>query len=80
MTFSDHFAGAQPRAVRDRQRGLVLQVAGRLDESPHFIGTEHDGQYAGHAHRVHPDHQLGPVERDCEEELQASDRVVQRYG
>jgi len=29
---------------------------------------------------LHPDHQLGPVERDFEEELQAGDRVVQRHG
>jgi len=55
----------------------VLQVAGRLDEAAHFIGTEHDGQYAWNAHRLHPEHQLGPIERDLEEELQAGNRVVQ---
>ena len=55
----------------------MLQVAAGLDEPPHFIGAEHHGQYAGHAHRLHPDHQLGPVGRDREEKLQAGDRVVQ---
>jgi hypothetical protein len=42
-----------------------------------FIGTEHDRQRTGYAHRVHPGDQLRPLERDLEEELEAGNGVVQ---
>jgi hypothetical protein len=64
---------AQPRAVRDRERDLVLQIAGSDDQAGDFLPAQDDRHGAWQANRLHLGHQLGMIERDVEEELQAGD-------
>ena len=74
-----HFAGAQAGAVGDRQRRLVLQVAGGGDQAGHFVRAEHDGQRVRHPYRLHPGHQFRSLKGDPEEELQCGNRGIQRH-
>ncbi|RWA53394.1 hypothetical protein AU476_13675 [Cupriavidus sp. UYMSc13B] len=73
-----HFAGAQAGAIGDRERGLVLQVPSGRQQSGDFVGTEYYGQGAWYADRAHLGHALGIAERHVKEELQSSDRGIER--
>ena len=73
-----HLARAQPSAVGHRERGLVLQVAGRSDQAGHFLAAQHHRQRLRNTHRAHLVHQFAVIERDLEEELQAGDRGIER--
>ncbi|BCQ30088.1 hypothetical protein NK8_82790 (plasmid) [Caballeronia sp. NK8] len=80
VTFSATTSLARSPAPYATDSAVVLQVTGGLDEPPHFVGAEHDGQYAGHAHRLHPDHQLGRSSVTLKKNFRPVIAVVQRHG
>lgn len=71
-------AGAQSGAIGHGQRRAVLDVRRRGDQPRHLLGTEHDGQPSGRAHRLDLGHQLAVAEGDVEEELESAQRPVDR--
>src|ERR1700735_3390348 len=74
------FVGAQPRAIGDRERRLMLQVLGGGNQRADLLPTQDDRQGPRHEHRLHLRHQLAAIERDVEEELKSRDRGVERDG
>ena len=72
-----HLARAQSGAVGYRERGLVLQVAGRANQAGDFLTAQHHRQRLRHAHRPHLVQQFAVIERDLEEELQPGNGGVQ---
>jgi hypothetical protein len=71
------FTRPKPGAVGDREGNLVLQAAGGSDEARTLLAREHRRQFLRDAYGVHLRHQLGPPERDVEEEPQTDDRRLQ---
>jgi hypothetical protein len=58
----------------------VLQVAGRPDQSRHFLAAQHDRQPLLHAHLADLGHKLRAIERDLEQELNRRERCIERDG
>jgi len=74
----DHLTGAQSGAVCDEQRGRVLQVRDRAEQSGDLLAAEHHGQGLRQAHRRDLGNDLAMPDGDLEEELQAAERRVDR--
>ena len=69
-----------PRHIGDRERRLMLQVAGRRKQAgSDLVSTQHHRQGAASPHRIHLGHQLALIERDLEEELQPRGRSIERH-
>jgi hypothetical protein len=78
-TFSSTTSLARsPAPIVDRQRGLVLQVAGDGDHAGHFLGAEHHRQRPRHPYRLHLGYQFLMAQGVVEEGLQPADRRVER--
>jgi hypothetical protein len=56
----------------------MLEVRGRTNQAGDFLAAQHHWQRLRDTHRTHLVHQLAVVERDLEEELQPSDRGIER--
>ena len=56
----------------------MLQVPRRLNQAGHLFAAQEHRQGARQVYRLHAGHQFRVVEGDVEEELQSTDRGVQR--
>lgn len=54
----------------------MLEVGGGGDQAADFLGAEDHRQLARHGHVGHLEHELGPAQRDVEEELQPGEGGV----
>ena len=76
-TFSaDDLGDAQAGAIGDRQRGLVLEAGGGVEQPGDLVAAQHHGQLARMRQPDQPARQVGPVERVGEEEAQRRDDAV----
>ena len=71
--------GQSGSTIGHRQRRLMLQVVRRRDQAGSLLPTQDHRQLVRDMHRGHLGHQLALVERDLAEELQPSDRGIERY-
>ncbi len=60
----------QSGAVRDAQRGAVLDARCRLEQPPYLLDAQHVGQLAGTRREDQPARQVGPVKRHAKQEPQ----------
>src|SRR3546814_18098866 len=72
---SSDLGDAQPRAVSDRQRRLVLERAGRIEQPLHLGHRQHDRDLANLPGADQLAREVGAVERVREEERSEERRV-----
>ena len=72
----DDLGDAQARAIGDAQRRLVLEPGRRLQQARHLLGLRTTGSLRGSRDERQVLDDIGPVERDGEEEPQRRDRAV----
>src|SRR5208337_5225035 len=66
----------RPALVSDAERGLVLQAGGGFDETGHLVLAQNDRRLARLLHRRQMPDEVGPFERDLEEEPQRGAGLV----
>lgn len=69
-------ADAQPGTIGNRQRRLVLEAGGGVEQARHLVAAQHHWQIAGTAHAHQLARQIGPIEGIGEEEPQRRDHTV----
>jgi len=71
-----HLGDAQARAIGDRQRRLMLEAGGGVEQPRHLVAAQHYRQLAGMAHPHQPSREVRPIERVGEEEPQGGNDAV----
>src|SRR5277367_3030638 len=75
-----HLRYAQARPIGDAERGLVLDARGCLQKARHLLGAENDRNLARLRNERQVFDDVGPIQRNGEEEPQRRNRTVDGRG